>query len=121
VGLWQSLCLYAAEHIPIEQRKRSKVDQLVVSLHYLVDYLILWTVIQLNYNAKAALDFDWPFVVARAVSVLLFLVFKMPIFFLADKMVLMLQLTLATPSFLFLDVLVGAAEVVMSGMWALTK
>ena len=90
-------------------------------MHYLVDYLILWTIIQLNYNAKTALNFDWPFAVARTVCALLFLIFKTPIFFLAGKMVLMLQLTLSTPSFLFLDVLVGVAEVAMSGMWALTK
>lgn len=93
----------------------------MVCLHYVVDYLILWTIIQLNYNLNIALNFDWPFVVARALCVLLFLIFKTPIFFLSDKLVLMLQLAISVPSFLFLDVLVGAAEIAMSAMWALTK
>lgn len=121
MGVWQSLCLYVANHIPIEARKRSKAGQLVVLLHYLVDYLILWTIIELNYNPSIALSFDWPFVIARTVAVVLFLIWKQPFFFLLGKLVLLMQFSLTIPSLPFLDVLVGLAEVAMAGVWALTK
>lgn len=90
-------------------------------LHYLVDYLILWTIIELNYNYSNVLSFDWPFVIGRTIAVVLFLIWKHPFFFLLGKLVLLMQVILSVPSLLFLDVLVGLAEVGMAGIWALTK
>jgi hypothetical protein len=92
-----------------------------VYLHYLVDYIILWVIIELNYNPNSAVSFDWPFVIARTVFVVLFLLWRKPVFFLAAKLVLLMQFILSVPSFAFLDVLTGVGEIGMAGMWALTK
>lgn len=94
---------------------------MVVVLHYLVDYLILWTIIELNYNPGNILKFDWPFIIVRAVAVVLFLIWKQPFFFLLGKLVLLMQIILTVPSLPFVNVLVGLAEVAVAGVWALTK
>jgi hypothetical protein len=95
--------------------------ELAVVLHYLADYLILWTIVQLNYNPRVILNFDWPFVIARALAAVLFLIWKHPFFFLFGKLVILMQFTLTTYSLPFLDIMVGVFEVGMAGVWALTK
>jgi hypothetical protein len=121
VGLWQAACQYAADHIPVEDRKRTKIGEIVVYLHYLIDYIILWVIIQQNYNTSTAIGIDWPFIIARALFAALFLAWRKPVFFMAGKMALFLQLMLSQPSFLFLDVLAGVADIAMAAVWALTK
>jgi hypothetical protein len=112
---------YVVEHIAIEEKKRSRLLSVVVYLHYLVDYLILWAIIQLVYNSSAAVPFDWPLIVARCLFSALFLVFKHPFFFLSNKLVILVQITVAQESFILLEVLAGLGEVAMSAVWALTK
>lgn len=75
---------------------------LVVYLHYVVDYLILWVIIESAYITTTVISFDWPFIVARSVFAVLFIIFKQPIFFLANKISILTQILFCMESFLML-------------------
>ena len=94
---------------------------LIVYLHYIVDYLILWVIIESAYITTAVISFDWPFIVARSVFAVLFIILKHPIFFLANKVSILAQILFCLESFLMLEVLACAIEILMSGVWSLTK
>lgn len=94
---------------------------LIIYLHYIVDYLILWVIIESAYITTSVVSFDWPFIVARSVFAALFIIFKHPIFFLSNKVVILVQILFSVESFLMLEVLACAIEILMSGVWALTK
>ncbi len=69
--------------------------EFIIYLHYIVDYMLLWIIIQLRYVDSPIFEFDWPFIVVRIALALLFIIFQHPVYFLFNKLTNILQIILA--------------------------
>ena len=81
------------EKIGIEKSQRSFYDSFVVICHYLIDYIIIWLIISNRIRQYTPpIDFIMPFAIARIGLALGFIIFRSPLFFTLNKVVITVQL-----------------------------
>ena len=110
------------EKIGIEKQARTKVEDLIVFLHYLLDYIIIWAILADSlHNYRPPLAILAPFTAVRAILALTFVLFRHPIFFMLNKVAILIQLiTLEEHSVVF-SLLSFIPQVLMIIAWTVTK
>ncbi len=110
------------QRIPTEKHLRSLFDSVLIYSHYVADYVILWAVLGLILITEPPIvSNSLPFFAVRAASSLCYIVFRHPLFFLLDKVVVIIQLMIATPPQFSLEMINVGFELLMCAVWALTK
>jgi hypothetical protein len=73
------------------------------------------------YNNSSILSFDWPFIIARGVLSISFIIFKHPWILMLEKITVVIQIAMTERSFVFLEAIVVFVEIAMAAVWSLTK
>lgn len=75
----------------------------------------------LTYNSSAVFSFDWPFIIIRGALSVAFIIFKHPWIMMLEKITVVIQITMAESTFIFLEAVAVFVEIVMAAVWSLTK
>ena len=98
------------------------MEDTVVFLHYLLDYIIIWAILADSLHTyRLPLTILVPFTVVRAILALVFVLLRHPVFFMLNKVAILTQLITLEEHSLIFSLLSFIPEVLMIIVWTFTK